>query len=53
MRRPKKLKDYETGFVVSLNSEPTSYAEAMSRKDTEKWKEAVETELRLLKENNT
>lgn len=29
VRTPKKLDDYETGFVVSLNSESTlSYAEA-------------------------
>lgn len=44
-KRPQKSD--KKGFVVNLNSEPINYAKATSRKDAEKWKEAVEIELSL------
>ena len=53
VKKPQRLIDYETSFIVNLDNEPTSYAEALRRKDAEKWKEAVSTELSLLNENNT
>jgi len=53
VRRPQKLNDYETGFIISLDNEPTSYAEAMRKEDADKWKEAINNELSLLNENNT
>lgn len=39
--------------MAILDDEPTCYAEAMKREDAEKWKEVVDTELRLLNQNNT
>ncbi|KMQ87101.1 transposon unclassified [Lasius niger] len=53
VRRPQRLNDYKTGFIISLDNEPTSYAEAMRREDADKWKKAVNNELNLLNENNT
>lgn len=39
--------------MAILDDEPTCYAEVMKREDAEKWKEVVDTELRLLNQNNT
>lgn len=46
------MQDYETSFVC-IHGEPTTYAEAMKRSDANKWTEAINQELSVLKENNT
>lgn len=53
-RLPAWTSDYEIGFIGEIvNGEPLSLAEAMNRCDSEKWREAVNAELKVLKENNT
>lgn len=51
-RKPAWLADYETSFLTQLE-EPTSYEEAVTSAHSEKWKEAMDNELKVLHENNT
>lgn len=49
----KQTSFYQCHNVVSKMSEPTTYKEAMGRKDASKWKEAIKKELQTLNDNNT
>lgn len=53
-KKPDWMNDYEMGMVgVVANGEPKTNAEAIKRSHKEKWQEAVEAELDVLKRNNT
>lgn len=49
----KQTSFYQCHNVESKEREPTTYKEAMGRKDASKWKEAIEKELQTLNDNNT
>lgn len=51
---PDYLKDYELGLLTTVtDDDPSTYTEAMSCSDAEKWKSAIARELEALEENNT
>ncbi|CAH2109171.1 unnamed protein product [Euphydryas editha] len=52
IKKPSHLKDYCTGFTAVNNSE-LSYEEAINSEYSEKWKEAIQTELQALQKNKT
>lgn len=51
-KKPRWLKNYNTSFIAFEN-ELGMYEEAMTKKDKENWKIAMENELEKLQENNT
>ncbi|CAH2096121.1 unnamed protein product [Euphydryas editha] len=52
IKKPSHLNDYYTGFTAVNNSE-LSYEEAINSEYSEKWKEAIQTELQALQKNKT
>ena len=56
IRKPGWMKDYDlsTDMVFySVNEDAITYEEAMSGENSAKWKEAMEKELKVLRDNNT
>lgn len=51
-RKPKWMNDYEMSFYTETE-ELTTVEEAVTSKNSEKWKEAMQKELKVLRENNT
>lgn len=52
IRKPKWMNDYEMSFYTETE-ELTTIQEAVTSKNSEKWKEAMQKELKVLRENNT
>lgn len=53
-RPPAWTSNYKMSFIGEIaNGEPVSFVEAMKRCDSEKWKEAINAELKVLKDSNT
>lgn len=52
IKPPTWLEDYETSFMC-IENEPSTYKEAMDREDAEEWKNAIDSEMSALCENET
>lgn len=50
VKKPKWMTDY---LFLTLEGEPKSYKEAMEREDSVRWKEAIDKEIKQLKDNDT
>lgn len=51
-KRPGWMQDYETSCFAETE-EPMTFEEPVTSKNSKKWKEAMEKELKVLRENNT
>lgn len=51
-KAPSWSKDFKTCFL-SIESEPSTYQQAIQSDDSEKWRAAMEKEMKTLKENHT
>lgn len=50
---PHNLVDYDLGLLTVSDEDPVTYEEAVSSSDSNKWKQAMEVEMKALTENDT